>query len=92
MSAKQIKIEWIHEGFEEILCSSGTKNEVKAAAGRIRAKANRNNRKGGKGYWSGARIGKAFGSQRALGFVYSADEKSAAAESEDKALSRAVSG
>ena len=89
----KMKIEkWVHEGFEAILCDPGTMSEVATATERIRARANANNRRGGNGFESGTRIGKAFGSQRAMGFVYTTDRRSRIAESEDKALSRAVSG
>ena len=89
---KQITITWIHEGFEQILCSPGTMSEVKSATEKIKARANANNRRGGNGFNSGTRLGKAYGSQRALGFVYTTDHKSKVAEAEDKALSKAVSG
>lgn len=85
-----IQITWNHQGFEEILTCSGTMNAVQAAAQGIQARANSNNHRGGKGFGSGTRTGRAYGSNRALGFVYSTDRKSAIAESEDKALSRAV--
>ena len=88
--AKQIEIEWISEGFEKILCASGTMSAVKASTDRIRSNANANNRRGGNGFHSGTRLGRAFGSQRALGFVYTTDRQSRIAESEDKALSKAV--
>lgn len=86
------KIEWIHPGFEEILCDPGTMSEIKAATARIESRANGNNRHGGSGFESGTRLGRAFGSQRAMGFVYTTDIQSKIAEAEDKALSRAVSG
>lgn len=88
--ARQVDIEFFSEGFEKILTSSGTMSAVKGAADRIRAKANANNKHGGKGFYAGARTGKAYGSQRALGFVYSTDIQSRIAEAEDKALSKAV--
>lgn len=89
--AKQLEIEWIHEGFEAILCDPGTMSAVQAATDKVRTRANANNHHGGSGFHSGTRIGRAFGSQRALGFVYTTDRKSMIAEAEDKALSRAVS-
>lgn len=89
---KKMKIEWIHEGFEEILCDPGTMSAVKSATERIASKANGNNNRGGNGFESGTRLGRAFGSQRAMGFVYTTDIQSKIAEAEDKALSRAVSG
>lgn len=90
--AQRMTIQWNHEGFEALLCDSGTMQLVQQQAERIRDAANANNSRGGKGFDSAARLGRAYGSQRALGFVYSTDRKSALAESEDKALSRAVSG
>ena len=89
--AKKVEIEFISAGFEQILTSAGTMSAVQSAANNIYARANANNMRGGTGFHSGTRIGRAYGSQRALGFVYSTDKKSAIAESEDKALSRAVS-
>lgn len=88
--AKQVDIEFFSEGFEEILTSSGTMDAVNSAAAAIRERANANNTRGGSGFFSGSRIGRAYGSQRALGFVYTSDNKSAKAEAEDKALSEAV--
>lgn len=90
MMAKQVEIEFFSEGFEQILTSSGTMDSVASAAAAIRERANANNTRGGSGFWSGTRTGRAYGSQRALGFVYSSDKKSAQAEAEDKALSEAV--
>ena len=88
--AKQVEIEFFSSGFEQILTSDGTMSAVQSAASEIRTRANANNTRGGSGFYSGTRVGKAYGSQRALGFVYSSDKKSATAEAEDKALSGAV--
>ena len=85
-----LEIKWIHEGFEAILTSPGTMGAVQSATESIKSRAHANNHRGGKGFGSGTRTGRAYGSNRALGFVYSTDHKSAVAESEDKALSRAV--
>lgn len=90
--AQKMVIEWNHAGFEALLCDEGTMALVQQQTDRICENANANNSRGGNGFESGTRLGKAYGSQRALGFVYSTDNKSALAESEDKALSRAVSG
>lgn len=84
-------VEWVHKGFEDILCASGTMAAVQSATNSIKERANANNHRGGSGFNSGTRIGRAFGSQRSLGFVYTTDRQSAIAESEDKALSKAVS-
>ena len=89
--AKQMEIEFFSEGFEEILTSGGTMGAVQSATERIRSRANANNKRGGLGFTSGTRTGRAYGSQRALGFVYTTDIQSRIAEAEDKALSRAVS-
>ena len=88
--AKQVEIEFFSEGFEQILTAPGTMSAVESAAAAIRERANANNTRGGSGFYSGTRIGTAYGSQRAL--VYTSDKKSAQAEAEDKALSEAVSG
>lgn len=85
------EIKFISKGFEQILTSSGVMGEVKNATESIRERANANNKRGGSGFKSGNRIGRAYGSQRALGFVYTTDRKSKVAEAEDKALSKAVS-
>ena len=92
MSDKGLEIEWNSAGFAEILTSGGTMGAVQSATNAIWARANANNMRGGTGFHSGTRIGHAYGSSRALGFVYTTDEKSQIAEAEDKALSGAVSG
>ena len=91
--AKQVtEIEFFSSGFEQILTSAGTMSAVQSAAYQIRDRANANNSRGGSGFGSGTRIGRAYGSQRALGFVFTTDKKSAQAEAEDNALSGAVIG
>lgn len=88
--ANKIKLEWVHEGFEQILCAPGTMSQVQAVTNRIKDRANTANNRGGSGFESGTRIAKAFGSRRAAGFVYTTDRNSRIAEAEDKALSKAV--
>ena len=88
--AKKMTITFNSDGFEAILCCDKTMSLIQEQAARIETNANTNNTRGGDGFESGTRLGRAYGSQRAMGFVYSTDEKSAIAESEDKALSRAV--
>lgn len=85
-----VKFQWVHEGFEAILSCSGTMGVVKSETETIKSRANANNRRGGDGFESGTRVGRAYGSNRCLGFVYTTDIESRKAESEDKALSRAV--
>lgn len=91
MAKKVTEIEFISEGFEQILTSSGTMSVIQSETDRIRMKANANNKRGGQGFHSGTRIGTAYGSRRCLGFVYTTDKNSQIAEAEDKALSKAVS-
>lgn len=90
--ATDVEIEWIHEGFEAILTSAGTMSAVSSATEAIRSRANANNHRGGNGFHSGTKVGRAYGSSRCLGFVYTTDRKSQIAEAEDKALSGAVNG
>ena len=81
---------WIQEGFEEIVSCAGTQGEVARITEGICARANANNLRGGNGFECGTRLGTAYGKTRALGFVYPTDHKAFVAETEDKALSRAV--
>ena len=92
--ANKMTIQWISKGFEEVLCDPGVMAEVRDQAEKICYRANTNGDagKGMGGFNEGTRIGPAFGSTRAMGFVYSTDEDSSKAESEHKVLSRAVSG
>lgn len=87
-----VEIRFNSEGFEQILTCDGTGNLVQSTTEDIRNRANGNNTRGGKGFGAGSRIGRAYGSNRWLGFVYTTDSKSQKAEAEDKALTRAVSG
>lgn len=86
----EVKIEFISEGFKEILNSPGVKAEVTRITEKIQGQANANlhsERSKGfaarviKGYWGGGRW---------VGFVYTTDHATMVAQSEDKALSRAV--
>ncbi len=88
--ANKVEISFISAGFEAILCSGGTFGVVSSAAAGIASRANANNTRGGSGFHQATRTGYAYGSNRALGFVYTTDAKSRLAEAEDKALSSAV--
>jgi hypothetical protein len=92
MASKKVDIEFFSEGFAQIVASAGTMSAVQSVTNQIRDRANANNTRGGSGFYSGTRIGRAYGVDRALGFVYTSDKQSAQAESEDKALSGAVMG
>ena len=92
MSGK-IKIDWIHEGFEEILCSSGAKQVCEQQAGDIQARANAGLRADDTpGYKTDGKIVNAYGSKRWMYFVYTTDAATVYAEAEDNVLSKAVSG
>ena len=88
--AKTVEITFISAGFEQILVSPGTMGAVQGATNSIASRANANNTRGGSGFHSAVRTGHAYGSNRAMGFVYTTDQKSRLAEAEDKALSSAV--
>ena len=86
----QVKIEFISKGFKEILNSNGTKSIVESAAKSIQRKANGNLTKKSEGYsintWHGN-----YGGGRYIASVSTTDHNSMVEESENKALSKAVS-
>ena len=92
--SEMIRIRSIKEYFQEFAVDGIGKGQpvdlVKEQTERICDSANINNLRGGNGFECATRLGRAYGSQRALGFVYTTDQESRIAESEDKALSRAV--
>ena len=77
------------EGFREILLSEGCHNLVTSVTEDIAAKANANNDRGGNGFSSSTEVG-GYGGGRWIGFVTATDNKAAAAQSEDQALTRAL--
>ena len=86
----QTTLQFISDGFKQILESEGTKELVRQAAAEIQQKANANaGLEGDDGYsmevWQGS-----YGGGRWVASVASTGKKSMKAESEDKALSRAV--
>lgn len=88
---KQWELEFISEGFREILMSSGTKAFVESAAADIQAKANANLSRESEGY-EVSTIEGGYGGGRWVSFVNTTDQASCEEESENKALSRAVTG
>lgn len=84
------RIQFNSAGFRQILLSDGCREVVQSTAEDICAKANANNIRGGEGFTANTQVG-GYGGGRWIGFVSSTDKKSAAAESEDKALTRALS-
>ena len=78
------------EGFREILLSEGCHDLVTSVTEDIAAKANANNDRGGNGFSSSTEVG-GYGGGRWIGFVTATDRKASAAQSEDQALTRALS-
>lgn len=86
---QQIKIKFISSGFKEILCSGEVHDLVSQAAEQIQSRANANNTRGGDGFSAGTWMGR-YGGGRWVATVSAMDRAARIAESEDKALSRAV--
>ncbi|MCF0174246.1 MAG: hypothetical protein HUJ95_02795 [Bacteroidales bacterium] len=78
------RIKFNSEGFKQILLSDGTKGLVWSNTQAIQERA-------GEGF-KGEIVKGSFGDGRWVGFVNSTDLASAQAESENKVLSRAVTG
>lgn len=87
-----IRLEFNSEGFKELLCSPEIQAEVESAAKGIqtRATANANLSEKSSGYYMRTVQGSTAG--RWLGFVGATDHESLIAESEYKALTKAVNG
>lgn len=85
---EEARIVFNSEGFRQILLSEGCKELIQSTTEEIAAKANGNY--GGDGFEPSVQVG-GYGGGRWIGFVSSTDKKSAAAESEDQALTRALS-
>ena len=77
------------EGFREILLSEGCHDLVTSVTEEIADKANANNDRGGEGFNASTQVG-GYGGGRWIGFVTATDNKAAAAQSEDQALTRAL--
>ena len=88
--AKRVEIEFISEGFEQILTGAGVQSVVSEKTNAICAMANAANTRGGDGFESNVKLTHAYRSTRYVGFVGTTDKASRIAESEDKALSGAV--
>lgn len=92
--AKQIRLEFISEGFKEILTGAGVQNLVSEATQKIQAQANANAAgelyEESKGFSAKTWLG-GFGGGRWVGSVSTTDHSTMVAEAENKALSRAVS-
>ena len=84
-------IQFNSQGFKDILFSPDTKELVSGVADRIQAEANANVGEGSEGFSANVVAG-GYGGGRYLGYVTAIDNAASAAESEDKALSKAVHG
>lgn len=92
--AKQIRLEFLSEGFKEILTGAGVQNLVSEATQKIQAQANANAAgeldEDSEGFSAKTWLG-GFGGGRWVGSVSTTDHSTMVAEAENKALSRAVS-
>lgn len=84
-----IRLQFNSEGFKQILLSEGCRSLVEATTSEICEKANANNTRGGDGFRATTQVG-GYGGGRYIGFVTAADAKASAAQSEDNALTRAL--
>lgn len=86
-----MKIKFISKGFRAVLLSDGVKSTVTSAGTAIQSRANASVDAGSTGFscrtWQGT-----YGGGRWIASVTSTDRAAARAESEDKALSKAVGG
>lgn len=77
------------EGFRQVLTSAGTKDLITQTTNEIRDRANANNTRGGDGFVASVIEGN-YGGGRWVGFVTASDKNAMVAESEDLALTRAI--
>lgn len=85
-----VRIEFIGEGFGDILRSDGTRELVSQVTEDIGNKANGNNTRGGEGFRTSVEQSGRYKNRRWVGFVSTTDKKSVTAETEDGALTRAI--
>lgn len=85
----EVKIQFISDGFRQILQSEGVESVVRSAAETIRANANANLDGPSEGYTVSTWMG-SYGGGRWIGSVTGADNAANKAESEYKALSGGV--
>ena len=90
MAKSNIRLEFNSNGFRQLLLSEGCRELVQSTAEEICEKANGNNTRGGEGFAVRTQVG-GYGGGRYIAFVSSTDKKSFIAESEDKALTGALS-
>lgn len=89
--ATKIEITFNSDGFKEILNSEGVRQLVEQVANAVKARADANITEDSEGFrvkvWQGS-----YGGGRWVGHVMTSDFASMKAESEDKALTKAVRG
>ena len=85
----RVEIEFISDGFRQILMSDGVRSAVDAAASDIQARANAGLHEDSVGFSKQVRIGD-YGGGRWIGHVSTTDLATMVAEAEDKVLTRAV--
>lgn len=88
--ASSVRIEFIGEGFGEIMRSEGTRELVQEVTDGIADKANANNNRGGEGFRKSVEPSGRYKNRRWVGFVSTTDKESVAAETEDGALTGAI--
>lgn len=89
--SQQTRIVFNSDGFREILNSPGTQSLVQSTTDTIQAKANAGISGESSGFYARVEKGN-YGGGRWVGFVGSTDHASLVAETENKALTKAVSG
>lgn len=89
--ASQTRLKFISDGFREILLGDGVKSVVESATQKIKDKADSNISGESEGFSSNVWQGN-YGGGRWIGSVNTTDTESMRSESEDKALSKAVTG
>ena len=90
MAQPNIRIEFIGEGFGEILRSEGTRELVQQTTDEIANRANGNNSRGGKGFSKSVEQSGRYKNRRWVGFVTTTDKESVIAETADGALTGAI--
>jgi len=84
-----VRIVFNSEGFRQILLSEGCHEVVTQVTEEIKDRANSNNARGGEGFRASTQVG-GYGGGRWIGFVSTTDKNTMIAESEDKALTGAL--
>lgn len=84
-----VRIVFNSEGFRQILLSQGCHDVVTEVTEEIKDRANSNNARGGEGFRASTQVG-GYGGGRWIGFVSTTDKNTMIAESEDKALTGAL--